>query len=801
MEQLKKEIEALSTEEVHRMLHELRVNQIGLEMQNFALQRVQEELDSSRERYFELYDLAPVGYCTISAEGLILETNLTAANLLGVTRNALVNQPINRFILKEDQDIFYLHRKQLLQIGGLRGCELRMVKNDRTVFWACMEASVTQVEGGAHLYRLVIFDISERKQTEMELVDANEQFRSLMQNSHGIIYTITPDGVVSYVSPSYIRLLGRDPSAILGMDFRSFIFPDDIAACEAFQREILRTGVMQKGLEYRVLHADGSIRWHLSNFTPCFNDKQEIVSFVGNAMDITEQKRYQVELDAARKTAEASEKVKSEFLALVSHEIRTPLNALVGFSALARKTIDPDILQQYLNIIDHSSHSLMDLVNDILDLSKIEAGQLSLEAIPFNLADTVDLIAWQYASLAAQKHLELRVTKNIPQPLWVCGDPTRIRQILANLITNAIKFTESGNVTLIVTTTASILDTCSLTVRLEVRDTGIGIATDKLNVLFQPFRQVDPSISRKFGGTGLGLAIVQSLVKVMNGRIEIISDEGQGSCFVVELPFAESVQPVYKKITTPVVAPLHILVVEDNAFNRRFLVDTLTISGHTVTQAENALQALELKMQSRYDLIILDVRMPEMDGIELTWRMRTLEKEQGLNPVPIIAYTADTEEATKEQCLAAGMQDVLFKPLDPDKLAMAINKKCKLRLMDGNRIFVESKPGRILVKRIHADMENNSDLIKQYIELLRDDIYHELDRMDEAIGTDDRQALRQATHSLKGLCSNLQDQSLRGLVLWLHNNALNSSLVELQNIAALLRSGLCTTCFESLIGE
>jgi len=432
-----KEIEALSPEEFQKTLHELRVHQIGLEMQNEALHRVQGELNASRERYFELYDLAPVGYCTISEKGLILEVNLTAATLLGVPRNALVKQPINRFILKEDQDIFYLHRNQLLQIGGPQGCELRMLKEDSTAFWACMEATVAQAEGGLPIYRLVIFDISERKQTEMELVNANEQFRSLMQNSHGIIYTVNPNGVVSYVSPSYIRLVGRDPSALIGKDFRSFICPDDIAVCKAFHQELLRTGVVQKGLEYRVFHADGSIRWHLSNFMPCFNDKQEIISFVGSAMDITEQKRYQVELDVARKAAEASAKVKSEFLALVSHEIRTPLNALVGFSALARKTADPDILQQYLDIIDQSSQSLMELVNDILDLSKIEAGQLSLEAIPFNLADTVDLVAWQYASLAAQKHLEFRVVKNIAQPLWICGDPTRIRQILANLITNA----------------------------------------------------------------------------------------------------------------------------------------------------------------------------------------------------------------------------------------------------------------------------------------------------------------------------------------------------------------------------
>jgi len=555
--------------------------------------------------------------------------------------------------------------------------EFRLRHNSGEYHWFLVDGTPRfDINGNFLGYIGHCLDITEHKRADLELFHAKELYHSLVENSHSIIHTVSLDGILNYVSPSITRLLGYEPSEFIGKHFRETLHPEDVAACEAFHNEMLNTGRAREGIEYRIFHRDGSIHWFMSNFMPYLNDKKEIISFVGNAVDITEQKRNQEELDMARKVAEESSKVKSEFLALVSHEIRTPLNALVGFSSLARKTTDPVILQQYLDIIDQSSGSLMDLVNNILDMSKIEAGQLSLESIPFNLIETIDRIVGQYAALAAKKKIDVQVYKDKNLPSWTCGDPIRFRQILSNLIANAFKFTEAGSISLTVTSIAGGLGINNNLVRLEVHDTGIGIAEDQIPLLFQPFRQLDSSTKRKYDGTGLGLAIVKRLVELMKGRIEVVSEEGKGSCFVVELPLPDSSQPQNKNIPLLAITPLNILIIEDNAFNRRLLSDTLSTWGHEVTQAVSALQALELVNQCNFDLIILDIRMPDMDGIEWASRFRAREKELNSIAVPIVAYTADTDVITREQCFASGINSVLYKPLDPKKLSLAINENC-----------------------------------------------------------------------------------------------------------------------------
>jgi CheY-like chemotaxis protein len=455
----------------------------------------------------------------------------------------------------------------------------------------------------------------------------------------------------------------------------------------------------------------------------------------------------------------------------------------LGFSSLALKTSDPVMLQQYLDIIDQSSRSLMDLVNDILDMSKIEAGQVRLDSIPFNLVDTIDLLVWQYKPLAIQKKLDFQVSCATDLPTWISGDPLRLRQILVNLVTNSIKFTESGSITLTVTATASTQDEADISIRFAVHDTGIGIANDNLAFLFQPFWQNDSSSTRKYGGTGLGLAIVQSLAQLMRGRVEVTSVPGRGSCFTVALPFRIATPPAYQKIAPPIIVPLAVLVVEDNGFNRRFLGDLLTSLGHTVTLAENGFQALELTKQHCYDCIILDVRMPDMDGIELTRRLRAREKKQNLRPVPILACTGDTGSHTEQQCLAAGMKAVLAKPLNLDKFAQILSE-----LGSSSLLGKTPAPPCQIADWIVADMGDNPARIEEYLQLLQDDIRGALDRLEQAIATDDRSALKAIAHTLKGLCGHLREKEPELLALRLHNGSLTWSRAELRNEATSLRS-------------
>jgi PAS domain S-box-containing protein len=647
------------------------------------------------------------------------------------------------------------------------------------------------------------------------LYKAKKHYRLLVQNSHGIIYEIQPDGVFVFVSSGWTRSLGHDVSDVVSHDFRTFVHPDDIAVCEVFQQKTVATGEVHEGIEYRVLHQDGSTRWHKSNIMPRFNDSNEIISFVGNAVDITDQKRYQAELEQARIVAEASNKAKTDFLAMISHEIRTPLNALIGFSTLAQQTTDTDRRIEYLGILEGSSRILMDLVNNVLDMSRIESGQLNLELFPFNLTKLLARITNHHAPLAAQKGLEFKVSYASDIPQWVIGDSLRLQQILTNLISNAIKFTQTGGITCTVEMAqpqsiaqpiAQRSDGYNSPLHIAVHDSGIGIPEDKLPLLFQPFQQLFPGITRRYGGSGLGLAIVHRLVTLMDGRIDVSSHEGGGTCFSLIIPMQVATAPLLLRHNVSVTKPMHILVVDDNAFNRRLLTDTLSAWKHVVTQAQNAQQALTLKRQNDYDLVILDIRMPDIDGIELTRQLRRMEQDGSTAPAPIIAITADTLESTRLQCMNAGINTVLFKPLDPAKLAIALADRCNTHDWSGvagadmgigndqchtSDWSGESLSGRFLNQSTMADMGYDVGQMAEYQSLLFNDIADELNRLIFAIDNQDRTTAGDAAHTLKGLCGHLCEPLPWNLASQLHLHTKTATFEQLGDMAASMRAS-CT---------
>ena len=489
------------------------------------------------------------------------------------------------------------------------------------------------------------------------------------------------------------------------------------------------------------------------------------------------------ELSAAKKAAEAAAIAKSQFLAVMSHEIRTPINALVGFSSLARTATDPVKLGQYHAILEQSSRSLMELVDDILDMSKIEAGRMECESVPFNLHQLVGSLEEQYRHLAVRKGVLFHVTLQDNLPAWVLGDPVRLRQILANLLANAIKFTDRGGVSLSMDAGKEDPDKGQPMLRFEVRDTGIGIPESSLDLLFQPFRQLDSTITRRFGGSGLGLAIVHSLVTMMQGAITIDSREGEGSCFVVQLPLPATGQPPEDLNGSPVIlASGLVLVVEDNEFNRRLLKDNLTSWGQEVLLAEDGWQALQLLEQQRFDLILLDIRMPGIDGIEVATRIRQQERERSEKPVPIIAITADTDAATRKACLSVGINAVLAKPVLPEQLAKAIAAHCGgvMAASVGSRPLLNPQAG--------SDLGGNHERARQYRKLLLQDIDEELQTLQAAIDGDDRNRIGRAAHSLKGLYGHLANPEPAELAAWLQQHALFADAEQLRLMAGQLQA-------------
>lgn len=523
------------------MLHELRVYQIELEMQNDELRRSQAALEESRLRYFDLYDHAPVGYCTVSSTGLVLNANLTVTTLLGLERGALKLQQIARFVAAEDRDSYYLFSRRMFTGGDATSCELRLLKTDGGTFWAKLQASVTAESLGAPVLRLVVTNISEARAVAMALAQAMED-------------------------------------------------------------------------------------------------------------------------------AQAASNAKSAFLANMSHEIRTPMNAILGFSQLMLSDATPPQAQR-LGKIRAAGQHLLAVLNDVLDLSKVDAGRMRFEDIEFDLPAVMAQVGTLVEQQANDKGLTLRIAANdVPQR--VRGDPTRLRQALLNYACNGVKFTSRGEVSL----DASVVsrDAAQVVIRFSVTDTGEGIAPDKLTKLFEPFVQADVSMTRRFGGTGLGLAITRRLIELMGGEVGAKSQPGTGSTFWLTLPLNTVPVDAIEEPTSAADAQpeaqlalrwagLPVLLVDDDDVSREVAGAMLHRVGLAVDVARDGDEAVQMSATGRYGLVLMDIQMPGMDGLTATRAIRCMPN---CSELIVVVLTGNPRELNHQICAELGIGAVLDKPVE-----------------------------------------------------------------------------------------------------------------------------------------
>ena len=406
------------------------------------------------------------------------------------------------------------------------------------------------------------------------------------------------------------------------------------------------------------------------------NDSEDLN--VELSTEIEQRKRIEKELQKAKQAAEAASKTKSEFLANMSHEIRTPMNGILGTLQLLQGSELTESQIEYVGIAYNSGEALLSLLNDILDFSKIEAGKLKLEYTPFNLQKLIKELTILQKQRAEERKVQLLIDTDPDIPKIIKGDSVRIRQILANLMTNAIKFTEQGTVTI----KSRVLEKTqkSVRLRLEVNDTGIGITEEAQRKLFNSFTQADGSTTRKYGGTGLGLAIVRQLVTLMRGRLGVKSEENKGSCFWTEITFEipseiEIKNPQETKIQEVINLQGKALVVEDNPVNQIIAKKMLEKVGMTYELVNNGEEAINrLKSPHDFDLVLMDCQMPVMDGYAATKKLRDLEKNNDLSRLPVIAMTANAMDGDKAKCLAAGMDDYVSKPVNQKALKETLAK-------------------------------------------------------------------------------------------------------------------------------
>jgi PAS domain S-box-containing protein len=500
---------------------------------------------------------------------------------------------------------------------------------------------------------------------------SEERFRALVENSSDGVFLVNRDGAISYASPSTIRILGYNPNHWQGVPIVDLVHPDDHAEMDLCWRMAEQhPGKPILGVA-RLRHADGRWRYIEMMAMNRFDDRV-VAALVLNYRDITYRKQVENELHAAKEAAEAANRAKSEFLANMSHEIRTPMNGILGMTQLALEAASREEQNEYLGLVKSSGEALLVLINDILDLSKIEAGRLELEQIPFNLRALVDSTVKSMEWRSAEKELALTAQVKDTVPAQVVGDPTRLRQVLVNLLGNAIKFTDEGRVSLHVDMEADAGGDVAL--HFAVEDTGIGIPADKQQLIFEAFTQADGSTSRKYGGSGLGLAICARVVEMMDGHVWVDSAPGRGSTFHFTSVFGRGAEPIVESpaaSAAPAVRALNVLLAEDNPVNRLLATKLLERDGHRVTTANDGCEALEKLAADHFDVVLMDVQMPELNGFEATAAIREQERGTGRHQF-IVAITAHALKGDRERCLQAGMDSYVSKPVGRAELAAVL---------------------------------------------------------------------------------------------------------------------------------
>jgi len=739
--------------------------------------------EESLEKLSLAIEQMPVTVMITDREGIVEYVNPNFTKVTGYLPEEVVGR--NPRLVRSDwhpPEFFKGLWRTILAGQGWRG-ELRNKRKNGELYWE--SASISPVVGaGGEIRHFVAVkeDISERKWAQEALSRSDERIRLLLESTAEAIYGIDITGACSFANPACARLLGfAHPDELLGRHMHSLIHHTRADGSRYPTEECPMAGVL---LGQEGVHVDDELFWRQngSSFAAEYwafpqRSDGEVVGAVMTFFDISARRKGEEELRQATAAAEAATRAKSEFLANMSHEIRTPINAAIGMLYLLQQTELSEAQKNYLDKAKSASNMLLRVINDILDFSKIEAGKLELESAPFSLSAVLrDLSAVASATIKDKPlELSLRCAPGVPDLL--VGDPLRLGQVLLNLTSNAIKFTEAGRVELEVTPARAAEG--EVTLRFSVSDTGIGMAPEQQEKLFSAFTQADTSTTRRYGGTGLGLTISAQLVEMMGGAIRVASEKGKGSTFSFSVRFplpteeeqSAPASPSREPAGGPPVAPdcfagIRVLLVEDNPINQEVARELLERRGARVVQAGNGAEALRLLSASGpgFQVVLMDVHMPVLDGLEATRRIRL---DPALDGLPIIAMTASAMAGERALCMQAGMNDQVNKPIIVAELYNTLQRWVRphagpLAEAPVKDVSAEGLPERlpgINLRRALRTLES-APLLRKLLQSFRRENLSLLDDLHAALAESDLERARRLVHTVKGVGGNLGADAL-----------------------------------------